>query len=92
MKKQQTSLAVLFLASGMALASGASQTAVNINKADTSALATVPGIGKHRAEAIIEYRQSHGLFKEVHDLIKVKGFSEKKLESILKHNPSQLSV
>jgi competence protein ComEA len=91
MKKQQASLAILLLAGGIAFAND-SHAAVNINKADTLTLAAVPGIGKHRAEAIIEYRQSHGQFKDVHDLVKVKGINEKKLDNILKHNPGQLSV
>lgn len=91
MKKAQISLSIMLLATGLALASSP-QAAVNINKADSSALAAVPGIGKHKADSIIEYRQSHGPFKEIHDLTKVKGISEKKLENILKHNPAQLSV
>lgn len=91
MKKPQILLSSLFFATSMALAN-TPQAPVNINKADTSALAAVPGIGKHKADAIVKYRQSHGPFKNLHDLTKVKGISEKKLENILKHNPPELSI
>ncbi len=91
MKKQQASLGILFLASSVAFANPSPST-VNINKADQQTLAAVPGIGKHKADAIVEYRQSHGSFKDIHDLTKVKGINEKKLENILKHNSTQLSV
>ena len=52
---------------------------VNINTADETALMSIKGIGKTKAQAIIEYRQKNGAFKTVDDLTKVKGIGEKSL-------------
>lgn len=84
--------ATLLFVSGLALAQVPHTGVVNINTADQVTLATTPGIGKHRATAIVDYRQSHGAFKEVHDLTKVKGISEKVLQNILKRNPGEITV
>lgn len=47
---------------------------VNINQATASQLeSALKGIGKYKAEAIIRYRQKHGLFKKPFDIVKVKG-------------------
>lgn len=46
---------------------------VNINTADAKELMTLPGIGKVRAAAIIEYRQKEGNFETIEDIMKVKG-------------------
>lgn len=86
------SLSVLLFFSALALASGSHPSIVNINTADQATLAAVPGIGKHRAKTIVEYRKDHGTFKQVHDLTEIKGFSEKVLNNILKKNPGQLTV
>ncbi|WP_124058083.1 ComEA family DNA-binding protein [Vaginisenegalia massiliensis] len=50
---------------------------VNINTADSSALQTLPGIGEKKAQAIIDYRQSQGSFKQKEDLKEVKGIGDK---------------
>ncbi|BCO07704.1 hypothetical protein GF1_00800 [Desulfolithobacter dissulfuricans] len=55
---------------------------VNINSADAKELATLPGIGKAKAEAIIRYRQEKGNFKTIEDLIKVKGIGKKIIKKI----------
>lgn len=55
---------------------------VNINSADAKELATLPGIGKAKAEAIIKYRQEKGNFKTIKDLTKVKGIGEKIVQKI----------
>lgn len=49
---------------------------VNINTADSSELQTIPGIGPTRADAIIEYRNSVGLFKTIEDIKNVSGIGE----------------
>lgn len=85
-------LSAMLLASSLAAAAPATAHLVNINTADQATLAAVPGIGKHRAQAIVEYRKDHGAFKTIHDLTEVKGVSEKVLANILKRNPGQLSV
>ena len=46
---------------------------VNINTADTEELMTLPGIGKVRAAAIIDYRQQVGSFEKIEDIMNVKG-------------------
>jgi len=46
---------------------------VNINTADAKELASLPGIGQVKAEAIIKYRKDNGKFKNVNDLKQVKG-------------------
>ena len=46
---------------------------VNINTADAAELMTLPGIGKVRAAAIIEYRQQMGDFEKIEDIMNVKG-------------------
>lgn len=53
---------------------------VNINTADAQTLATLEGVGEKRAEAIIEYRSTHGPFVSIEDLVKVKGIGVKTLE------------
>ena len=50
---------------------------VNINTADAKELATLPGIGQVKAEAIVKYRKDNGKFKNVNDLKGVKGIGDK---------------
>lgn len=55
---------------------------ININTADKTALMTLPGIGEVRAEAIISYRDSNGLFKKKEDIKKVSGIKDGSYEKI----------
>lgn len=55
---------------------------VNINTATADELATLNGIGKSKAEAIVAYRTANGNFATVEDLTKVKGIGEKIIEKI----------
>ncbi len=51
---------------------------VNINSADAQSIAkALTGIGKARAEAIVQYRETNGPFASADDLIKIKGVSSK---------------
>lgn len=50
---------------------------ININTASQSKLTSLPGIGKGRAKAIVEYRELEGPFASIEDIKKVPGFSEK---------------
>jgi len=52
---------------------------VNINTADAEELATLPGVGPKTAAAILAYRQEHGSFRRVEDLLEIRGIGEKKL-------------
>ena len=54
--------------------------AVDINAADQETLMTIKGIGEKRAAAIIAYRDQHGRFKSVDELIDVQGISESLFE------------
>lgn len=49
---------------------------VNINTATAEQLMQIKGIGEKKAQAIIEYRKSHGPFKKVEELELVKGIGE----------------
>lgn len=51
----------------------ASSGILNINLANQAQLETLPGIGATKALAIIEYRNSHGLFTNIEGLLKVNG-------------------
>ncbi len=54
---------------------------VNINMANAEILSTeLSGIGATKAAAIIAYRESHGPFKSLNDLLNVKGIGVKILE------------
>jgi len=55
---------------------------VNINTATVDELATLNGIGKAKAEAIVAYRATNGNFTTVADLSKVKGIGDKIIEKI----------
>ena len=46
---------------------------VNINTADLKQLIKLPGVGKKKAQAIIDYREANGDFASLEDLAKVKG-------------------
>lgn len=46
---------------------------VNVNTADVDTLAKVKGIGKKKAQEIVDYRTKNGNFKAVEDLLNVKG-------------------
>ena len=55
---------------------------VNINTADKELLCTLPGIGNTRAESIIVYRESHGGFSCIEDIMKVSGIKESSFQKI----------
>jgi len=54
---------------------------IDINTADVHTLQTLNGIGGKKAQAIIDYRNEHGPFNDVHDLLLVYGIGEKILEA-----------
>ena len=55
---------------------------VNVNKASAEELQVIRGIGPSLAERIIQYRDEHGRFEKVEDLVKVRGIGEAKFEKI----------
>jgi competence protein ComEA len=54
---------------------------VDINHDDAAALATLPGVGEKKAQAIIDYRTRHGAFKTVQEVTRVSGITKKLVES-----------
>ena len=55
---------------------------ININTATAELLEQLPGIGPRTAQRIVEYREAHGRFSSVDELMNVKGIGPKKLEQI----------
>lgn len=53
---------------------------IRINQASESELTTLPGIGPAKAEAIIQYREEHGPFQAVEDLLNISGIGQKTLD------------
>lgn len=63
--------------------------AVNLNTADAETLQReLVGIGATKAQAIVAYREEHGNFASVDELLEVKGIGEATLEK----NRDKLSV
>jgi comEA protein len=58
---------------------------VNLNSAKLSELVNLPGIGQKTAQNIINYREEHKRFKNINELLAVKGIGESKLSKIKKY-------
>ena len=56
---------------------------ININTATKEQLMALPGIGEVYAQRILAYRENHGPFQKVGDLLNVQGIGKKRLEDIL---------
>lgn len=50
---------------------------IDINKADVTELATLPGIGPKTAQRIVEFKDERGGFKNIAELLEIKGIDEK---------------
>ncbi len=63
---------------------GAGQSAgkVDLNKADSTELETLPGIGPAKAKAIIDFREKNGPFQQIEDIQKISGFGAKTFEKL----------
>lgn len=55
---------------------------VNINTASVDALVNLPGIGKKKAKAIVDYREENGKFLIIEDLQNVKGIGKKAMSRL----------
>lgn len=62
--------------------SEAASTAVDLNRADESALLGLPGIGPSRARAIVAYREAHGGFRSLSQLLHIKGIGRSLLRQL----------
>lgn len=79
MKKQSRVLVQALVASLLPAVTWAGP--VNVNSADAATLAReLDGIGQVKAEAIVEYRQKNGPFRNPEDLLKVDGIGERVLD------------
>lgn len=58
---------------------------ININTADEGELQRLDGVGPVLAKRIIEYREAQGGFKNITDLLDVKGIGEAKYDAIKEH-------
>lgn len=55
---------------------------IDLNRATAEQLEAIPGIGPTLAQRIIEYRQTHGRFHSVEELLEVRGIGPKRLEQL----------
>lgn len=55
---------------------------INVNKASSSELQEINGVGPALAEKIIKYREQNGNFETIEDLKNVSGIGDKKFENI----------
>jgi competence protein ComEA len=58
------------------------ETLLHLNTATVPELERLPGIGPSLAQAIVEYRESHGPFQQPKDLLQVPGIGPSKLAQI----------
>mgnify|MGYP001205282259 CR=1 FL=1 len=58
---------------------------IDINQAGSRDLERLPSIGPAMAKRIIDYRQNSGGFRQVEDLMKVKGIGHKKFNRLREH-------
>lgn len=56
--------------------------ALDLNRASFAQLLKLPGIGPTLAERILAYRQEHGPFRAVEELLNVKGIGPRLLEQL----------
>ena len=55
---------------------------VDLNHADRETLMELPGIGQAKADALIAWREEHGLFEKPEDIMQVPGIKEAAYEKL----------
>ncbi|MEA1935571.1 MAG: ComEA family DNA-binding protein [Thermodesulfobacteriota bacterium] len=87
MKKSILRIAICFFVLIFTLAvipsySAAKSNKININTAGLKELTKLKGIGPALAKRVIKYRQGHGPFQKVENIMKVKGIGKKTFKVI----------
>ncbi|WP_227934895.1 helix-hairpin-helix domain-containing protein [Alkalihalobacillus deserti] len=67
---------------GMNSVSSQSEGKIAINQVEAGEIEQLPGIGPSKAAAIISYRDEHGPFKDINDLLNVSGIGPKSIENL----------
>ena len=70
------------LGEAVAAAPGISDGRVNLNTADAATLDTLPGVGPATAAKIIAWREQHGRFAAIEDLLAVGGIGQSKFDAL----------
>ena len=58
---------------------------VDINRASVEEFKKLPGVGPKLAQEIVAYREKHGPFRRVEDLMALKGIGAKKWKALRPH-------
>lgn len=77
-EQEQTEWGAMEFSSGEEFSTGE----ININTADKTDLMTISGIGESRAQDIINYREQHGGFSAIEEIMNVPGIKEATFEKI----------
>ncbi len=55
---------------------------IDINRAEAWLLESLPGVGPVKAQAIVDYRQQNGPFRNIYEIMEVEGFGQASFERI----------
>ena len=55
---------------------------ININTASKTQLMELPGVGEAKAKQIVSYRETHGRFQKIEDIMLISGIKEALFEQI----------
>lgn len=58
---------------------------LDLNRVEVGDLVLIKGIGETTAKSIVHFRETHGRFKTVDELLKVEGIGEGRLQSLRTH-------
>ena len=67
----------LFLGSMAVAENNSGQGIIDLNAATVKELAALPGIGKKKAQSIVDYRAENGKFENVDEIRKIDGIGKK---------------
>lgn len=81
-KAASSALSGLVEQAGALAESGALGEMLNVNSATPEMLAAIPGIGPKLGEGIASYREAHGAFTGIKDLLNVEGIDMSLIEKI----------